>query len=170
MEEYGTSTRVVLRTLSVEDAAATMALIAAGQLDRCLLPWIALMHGGDDPIIISQWREAAQGEPDALLRAQYGALALTFADLGGRASIWKRELEGWNMGESRVINEWRAEGRLAGERLALKRFLQGRFRLPLPGDLQTAIDGQTDLAVLARWIDAAAIVSSLDDFRSAVQQ
>ena len=127
------------------------------------------MHGADNPAIITEWQEVARTQPEPLLRAQYGALAVTFADLVDRASLWKRELEGWNMGESRVINEWRAEGRLAGERQALRRFLQGRFGSPLPVDMQALIDAQSDFEVLARWIDAAAMVSSLDEFCKTIQ-
>jgi hypothetical protein len=174
MEGYGVWARVVLRTLRQESAADTLAAIAAGGLERCVLPWIPLMHGGDDLAIMEQWKHVAATESDRLLRGQCGVLALVFADLAQRQPEWKRALEGWNMGESQVANAWRAEGRAEGEvaasRTHLLRALEVRFGVPVPNDLQAALQTVTDLNDLSRYFDAALTANSLTEFRTAVQR
>src|SRR5262249_38595459 len=81
MPDYGGWARVVLRTLREEVPSATLTAIAASQTERCVLPWISLMHGADDPRIITQWRAVAEMETEGRLRSQYAGLALVFADL-----------------------------------------------------------------------------------------
>ncbi len=178
MEDYGVWQRVVLRTLRSMDAMATLAAIAAGQLDRCVLPWIPLMHGAADPGIIKEWRRVAEAEPDTRLRTQWAGLALVFADLAGRAAEWKKGLEGWNMGESQVVNEWRAEGRTEGRatglleaRLAdLLHVLEVRFSTAVPSEVKTVIEGSTDPDELSRWLDLALTAKSLEEFRAALRR
>jgi hypothetical protein len=87
-------------------------------------------------------------------------------------------LEGWNMRESTVINEWIAEGRTEGraegqreaQRADLLRVLRGRFNAPVPDDVTAAIQAASDLDVLGRWLDIAVRADSLDAFRAAIQQ
>jgi hypothetical protein len=174
MEGYGLWARVVLRTMRLENATDTLAAIAAGGLERCILPWIPLMHGGDAPGIMEQWKQVAVTEPDRLLRGRCGVLALLFADLARRLAEWKRALEGWNMGESQVANAWRAEGRAEGElaasRAHLLRVLELRFGTSIPNDLRAALQGESDLTELARCLDAAVTANALAEFRAAVQR
>jgi hypothetical protein len=169
MEEYELRLRVVPLPLRQQSAAATLAEIAGGRLGLCILPWIPLMHGGGEPAIINQWKQLAAGEADGLLRSQYVGLALVFADLAGQAPEWKRGMEGWNMGESQVVNEWRMEGRVREKRADVLRALELRFRTTVPPDLLAAAQSLTTLDELSRWFDASLTANSLDEFRAAVQ-
>src|SRR6266540_2595323 len=123
------------------------------------------MHGTADPAIISQWKAVADAETEALLRSQYAELALLFADLAGRAKEWKQGFVGWNMGESKVANEWRADA-VRGNVL---RALELRFRAPVPADLAEAVRALTDLRELGRWFDASQTATSIKEFRNAVR-
>lgn len=149
-----------------EDAAATLAGIAGGQIAQCILPFIPLMHGGDEPAIITQWQQVAGAEPDALLRSQLGWLALVFADLARCLAPWKRALMGWNMRQSVVVNEVRAEVL----REKVQRALELRFRTSVPADLAAGLAAITELDELSRWFDASQTANSLDEFRAAVGQ
>ncbi len=71
------------RTLRDEDAATTLDQIATGQCARCVLCWISLMRGGDQPDIIERWKSVAEGEPDHSHRATYAAIVLIFAEQTG---------------------------------------------------------------------------------------
>jgi hypothetical protein len=116
---------------------------------------------------MQRWKAIAAGEPDAAHRAAYGAIATLFGELTGCAAPWQSSLEGWDMRESTIVAEWKAEGEAVGERRALLLFLE-RFGAPVPADLVAAIEAQTDLDVLARWIRAAATAPMLEDFRAVV--
>jgi hypothetical protein len=160
----------VVKTLRAEDAAATLDDIAAGRIARCLLCWISLMSGADEPGTIERWKLVAGAEPDSRLRADYAALALIFAGLAGRKDSWKQALEGWNMLESSVVEEWKAEAEAKAKRDAIRRVLQFRFPDSVPADLETALGGQADLDKLSLWFDASLRVASPDEFRTVMQQ
>ena len=114
---------VVERNLGSESAADLLTAIEAGTRSRCLLPWVALTAGGDAPALIDRWKLAAEAEPNARRRSEFAKLARVFAERAGRKAIWYQKLEGWNVEESTVVNEWiaAAEGRML-LRLAAKRF------------------------------------------------
>jgi hypothetical protein len=164
----------VVATLREEEAAGTLAAIRQGVLDRCVLPWIPLMHGGDQDAILEEWKRLAGEEPDSRFRADYGGLALVFAELADCAAAWRRALEGWNMVESLQVLEWqnqaRAEERLVQLRRTILRALRLRFQREVPPDLATAIERLTDVNELERWFDASLTAASLEAFRAAVQQ
>src|SRR5262245_35200076 len=111
------------RTLREMDAAGTLRRIAAGGLDRCVLPWIPLMRGADEAGTVQEWRRLAEQEPDRRLRSDYGALALIFAELSGRAALWKQGLEGWNTRESQQVLEWQNEARVEAELRTARAYL-----------------------------------------------
>lgn len=183
-----TCLQVVERNLAEEDAAATLTEIAAGRWARCLLPWIPLMRGGAEAAIMGQWKQLAQAEPDDRRRADYGGLALVFAELAARRPAWKQALEGWNVEQSQQVLEWqaeaekrgivkgeakgkaegKAEGKVEGEAKALLRLLERRFSMLVPADLATTIQATRDIAQLDRWFDAAIDVATLDEFRRSV--
>ncbi len=173
-EEYGEWLRVVLRTLRTVDGAATLAGIAAGEIDRCLLPWIALMHGAADPGIIKEWRRLADMEEDSRLRRQFGGLAQVFAELARCAPEWKQGLEGWNVGESQVVNEWRAEGDARGSlrtrRADVLRALEIRMKAPPPPEVVKTVESIDSLDELSRWLDAAIAATSLDEFLATIRR
>jgi hypothetical protein len=168
----GLAFSAVVKTLRQEDAAAALDGIAKGRVARCILSWISLMLGGEGRDTIERWKALAAAEPDRRLRADYGALALTFAALAGRKVQWKQELEGWNMLESSVVDEWKAEGEAKGmakaKREDLMRVLHFRFPALVPTELEAVIQAQTDLETLSHWFEAALRATSLEEFRGVV--
>src|SRR5262249_40431463 len=156
--------QVAVRTLRDEDAALTLDRIASGATARCLFCWISLMQGGGERAIIERWKAMAADEPRSRLRADYGAIATLFAQLTGCVDAWRSGLEGWDMQESTVVAEWKAEGfalgraegitqgraegitqgRAEGERNALLLVLGQKFGSPVPADLEAAIGAQSD--------------------------
>jgi hypothetical protein len=161
--------QILQRTLREEDAATTVAAVAAGQLARCVLPWIPLMRGGAAAGIIEEWKRCAAAEPDNRRLSDYGGLALVFAELSGAHQQWHEALKGWNMRQSQQVLEWQEEARLETLRATLLRLLRLRFKAEVPPDLQTAVHGMSDTGELSQWIDAAATSETLEAFRAAVQ-
>ena len=186
----GARLRLVVRTLREEEAGATLGEIAAGRADRCVLPWVPLLKGAEKAEIITEWRRLAEDDPDPHLRADYGAIALTFADLADRRPAWVTGLEGFNVKESQVlrqlmrevledatkesrqegIREGRQEGLQMGELSRLREdvrlILSVRLPAPTPEDVERAIASAADVSVLTRWLQAAAMATSWEDFRS----
>ena len=64
LDGEGLHLRVTQGTLREEDAAATLARIASGEWERCVLPWLPLMRGGEDRGTIEEWKRLAQAEPN----------------------------------------------------------------------------------------------------------
>jgi hypothetical protein len=159
---------VIERNLADEDARATLAGIAAGSIARALLPWIPLMRDGGEPGIIEHWKELALAEPDSRRRAEYGALALVFAEPVGRRHLWKQALEKWNMTESIQVLEWMAEGELRGKlqvsRTILRELLEDRFGA-LPEALTHRIETTTDPEQLRAAARRVSHLGQLDDLQ-----
>jgi hypothetical protein len=164
----GHTFRVVLRIMSTEDAATTLEEIRNGSIGRCILPWIPLMKGGDTVEIVRQWKELADGEPDVRRRADYGGLALVFAELAGCHALWKEALEDWNMRESQQVMEWQREARQEGRLEMLLQLLQVQFGSTLPESLVAEIRSMEDEQTVSRWLEAALRSPTLDDFRTRV--
>jgi hypothetical protein len=162
----GLRIEVVQRTLREEDAAATLRRIAAGELQRCVLPWIALMRGGGDAGIIEEWRRLASQERNADWRADFGAIALTFAELAKRKGVWQAGLEGWNVQESKFLTDWATQAELKTLRKGLLRALQLRVQDPLPADLVERINRCKKMRDLERWFDLSLTANTLAEFRA----
>jgi hypothetical protein len=154
-------------------AQTVLAGIGAGTISPCLLPWIPLMRGGDEPGNIKRWAELASAEPDERRRGEYGGLALVFAEAAERKEIWKEALKEWNMKVSQQVLEWqaeaRAEGRVEGraeERAeGILRWLNFRFPSSVPEDVAKSVRALRDLEKLKRLLDTAETTPSLDEFR-----
>ena len=165
-----TRLHVVERNLIDEDAAATLAGVADGRLVRAVLPWVPLMRDGGDPGIMARWKELALEEPDGRRRAEYGALALVFAEAAGRLEVWDQALKGWNVIESQQVLEWMAEGKAEGlaegqlreARTLLRDLLTDRFA-PLPEALSQRIEAATDLLRLRAAARQVLRLGRLDD-------
>ena len=156
----GVRLQVVQRTLREEDAVGTMARIALGELERCVLPWVVLMRGAGQASNIREWLRLAAQETDDRWRSVLGALARIFAGLTRHLIAWRHALEGWNMERSEAVLEW--EGNEA--RRLLTGMLRAKFGHPLPPDLKTA------LPLLSReerdqWAVAIATAPTLEAFR-----
>jgi hypothetical protein len=179
VELPGTAVRTALevekKNLVDEDTAATLERIAAWTVDRCVLPWIPLMHGGGTPGIIARWKALAEAEPDAVCRGDWGGLVLVFADAAGTRPQWKRALEDWNVETSQQVLEWQAEarakGRIEGKAEAkaedVVSALRVRFPKKVSKKLHQAIMQSTDLEQLDHWHKLAITAETLDAFRAA---
>jgi hypothetical protein len=173
LEGAGGEFTAIVRSLTGQSARQTLTRIKKGQLSRCVLPWIVLMHGGADSDNVRLWKQTAGPEPDPRKRADYGGLALVFAELAGSREVWQTALEDWNMVESDVVKSWQKkardeghrEGRTEAMRASLSKLLQSRSGQPLP---QEVVDKLTnaDLNTLQNWFDIALNVGSLDEFRT----
>jgi len=157
--------RVVRKCFREEDAAALLARIEKDELGRCLLPWIPLMKGADQSAIIEHWKRCGDLEPDDLRRGRYKNLAMVFADLADRKEIWKQGLEDWNVKQSTVANEWRAEA----HQKDILRLLNIRFHVRSPEIVERVTETQ-DIDQLLRWFDLAATANSLADFQAAMDE
>jgi hypothetical protein len=170
-----TGLEIVERNLCDEDAATLLDAIAGGSASPCLLPWIPLMHGGEEAGIIQRWIELATQEANSRLRGDYGGLALVFAEAAKRLPVWKEALKEWNVIESQQVQEWmamgeikgEARGEIKGEITALLEVLAARFPPATPADLVTAIRGSTDRDQVLAWLRSAGTADSLDAFRRA---
>ncbi len=159
---------IVQRTLREESAAATLADIVGGRTTRWLLPWIPLMQGGGRAAIIEEWKRAAAAEPDAEARATLGGLALVFAELAKRAPVWQAGLRGWNVQTSRIVEEWREEGRVEGQlamaRETLRAQLAERFGR-VPKAWERRIQAATDLDRLKEALRRVVHIQTLDELQ-----
>jgi len=161
----------VERNLERELADEVLGGIEAGRWSRCLLPWVALMSGGDAPTLVDRWKRLAEAEPDSRRRADYGGLAQVFADRVGRKVLWHEKLQGWNMTESSVVNAWIAEGKAEGvaegeargSRAFLVRIGAKKFGHNPTVEQRNALDAITDLVVLARLGERVLDVGSWDE-------
>ena len=175
---FGTELTVLERNLASENADELLAGIEAGRWSRCVLPWVPLMTGGADPGIIERWKALAVAESDSRRRADFAGLARIFASAAGREAVWDAALEGWNVIESKVVNEWIAMGRAEGEargeakgRIAqavalLISILEAKYGR-IASDLESQIRGTSDLSKLETWVSLAAITATLDEFHRA---
>jgi hypothetical protein len=166
--DLGTSLRNPDRDMASRQAAKELARIAAGEVGKVALPLIPLMQGGGEDDNIRQWVEIASAEPDAKKRADYGGLALVFAEAANSATAWKKALEGWNVIQSQQVLEWQAqarkEGRDEGRKEALLDLLQDKFGA-VPGEVAAAVRSEADQGKLRRWSTIAGRVDSLEQFR-----
>jgi hypothetical protein len=170
----GTRVEPLVINLRQEEAAATLADIAAGRTGRCLLVWVPLMAGGGQPALIEEWKRLVLVEPKQELRAQYRSLALVFAELTREQVNWQQALEGWEMLESQTIRGWKREGELKGNieraRAYLLELIRGRFQDPVPEPVRLAVEGTNDLDSLDRWFKVAVRADSLAAFLTAMKE
>jgi len=170
------------RNLERESADETLAGIESSRWSRCVLPWIPLMAGADNPDTVDRWKRLAESEPNSRLKAEYGAIAKQFAARVKRNELWNKKLEGWNVEESTVANEWialgeargvalgeargvalgEAHGRLEGVRLLFRDLGTERFGSPTPS-IESAIVAITDVNRLTKLVKQVSNAVSWDD-------
>jgi len=155
-----------VRNLVTFDATGALAKIQAGQIARCVLPWVPLMAGADGEGIITEWKRLAAQEPNDRQRLLYAGLALIFADKARRRAIWERALEGWNVKEASIIDEWQEEARAEAHRNDLLRLLRSKFGGALNPELIQAIQKQQTARELSHWFDIALAAGSLEQFEA----
>jgi hypothetical protein len=157
-------------SLGNESAADTLALIEAGEVALCVLPWVVLMRGGGESELIERWKGLAGREPDVERRAAYRAFALVFAELIPELVNWQHGLEGWEVRESQYLKSFEDRGEVKRARADLLRVLRSRLGTPAPEPIRLAIEGTNDLGILDRWFDAALAATSWDEFQALMKQ
>jgi hypothetical protein len=114
----------------------------------------------------------AQAESDSHLRADYGGLALVFAELTPSRQQWQQALQGWNVVESQQVLEWmaqgeakgRAEGALQTRRDDLQTLLEDKFG-PLSPAMIQQIEAVNDLDRLKAAIRQVSQIENLTDLQ-----
>jgi hypothetical protein len=153
--------------LEDRDAESILAEVEAGRAPLEVLAFISLMKKGGDDGIIRRWLEVVGKEPSRERRGNLTLVAV-FAERTGCTVAWKKALEGFEVIESTIVNEWKAAAARKSE-LRVKAEMLLRLVKKLPGDapeeLNRAIRDCEDLARLDSWVDAGFEASSLDDFR-----
>jgi hypothetical protein len=167
-----TQLTAVERNLATENAEDNLRKIEQGELGRSILPWLALMSGGGTATIIERWKRLAEQEPSSRRRAELAGLALVFAEAADCLEKWEEQLKGWNMRESVVVNNWRAEGRgegrvegrVEGRAETLLELLQEKFG-EVPESTASAIRSCTEIPKLRQWMSFAVHCATLQAFR-----
>jgi hypothetical protein len=157
---FGTRHAPLVWNVNEDGASATLEAVARGELSWGMLFWVPLMAEGQQDAVIARWREVVlQVVPDRRTRGNLAGIALVFAELVGRRPAWRRGLEGFEMTESQVVNEWisqgKAEGNLERQRQNLLELLEGHFPGAVPSDVVQLIQQQDSLELLHDWFKAA---------------
>jgi hypothetical protein len=149
--------------LAGESAQRLLRQVKAWRIPRLALTFVPLMQGGCEEGIIRQWLELARQESDQQKQQALG-LALVFAEKAGCADAWRNALEGFNVTESKIVQEWTARARAEGNVEMLREVLKAKFGA-LPADLEAALQRTSDLSALQRWAGLAVRARSLAAFR-----
>ncbi len=173
---------VAERNLARESADDTLRRVEAGELTRGVLPWVPLMTGAEGGMITDRWKRLAEAEPVSRRRAELAGLALVFATAAKRRPEWELALEGWNMIECSIMDDWiakgremgiaqgKVEGRTEGEAMGLAEslttILTQKFSA-IPADLADVIRAATDLAKLRQWVGFAVKADTIEALRAA---
>jgi len=170
----GTRVEPLVINLRLENAAATLADIAAERTGLCILVWIPLMAGGGEPAVIEEWKRLVLTEPSQDKRALYRSMALVFAELTREQVNWQQALEGWEMLESKVIGTWKRQGELKGtvesKRAYLLDVVRVRLQDPVPETIRLAVEGTNSPEILDRWFQAALRADSLAALLAAMKE
>jgi hypothetical protein len=172
---FGTRHAPLIWNVSDDSAAVTLSAVATGELPWGMLFWVPLMAAGRDAAVIARWREVvAEVVADRRTRGNLAGIALVFAELVGRRIEWTRGLEGFEMTESQVVNEWiskgEAQGKLSTQRQVLLELLEGRFPGAVPDDVVRLIQHQEGLELLHDWFKAAVRAYSFEQFLAVLKK
>jgi hypothetical protein len=166
---FGTRHAPLVWNVAEDSAPATLEAVAKGALSWGMLFWVALMAEGERDAVIARWREVVvQVVPDRRTRGNLAGIALVFAELVGRRAAWRRGLEGFEMTESQVVNEWisqgKAEGTLEERRRNLLRVLTVRFPGAVTDEIVRLVNQQDSLPMLDDWSLAALRAYTFEQF------
>ncbi len=97
-----------------------------------------------------------------------------FAELVGRRVEWNRGLEGFEMTESQVVNDWisqgEAKGKLTERRQKLLEALSLRFPSSTLDDVVRIINEQESLTLLDDWFRAALRADTFEQFMAVLKR
>jgi hypothetical protein len=162
---FGTRHAPLVWNVADDNAPATLEAVASGTVSWGMLFWAPLMAEGQQEVVIARWREVVvQVVPDARARGNLAGIALVLAELVGRRAEWQRGLEGFEMTESQVVNEWISQGMLKEGRRNLLEVLEARFPRAVPNDVVQLIQQQDSLDLLHDWLKAAVRAPTFEQF------
>lgn len=172
---FGTRHAPLVWDVGDDAAAAALDAVGAGGASWGLLFWVPLMAGGRDEGVVARWKDVvARVVPDRRTRGNLAGIALVFAELVGRRAEWVRGLEGSEMTESQIVNEWisqgEARGKLTERRQNLLKLLNKRFPGAVPDDVTKLVNEQESLELLGHWFDAAAEAYTFQQFLAVLKQ
>lgn len=136
---------------------------------------VPLMAGGRDAALVARWRElVAQAIPERRMRGNAAGIALVLAGLVGRRVEWDRGLEGFEMTESQVVNEWIGRGATKGALLNQRKNLLEALALRLPGatpdEVVRLINEQDNMELLNDWLRAALRAYTFEQFMDVLKR
>lgn len=153
------------------DAAPLLASIERGGRPRGLLPWVPLMRDGDAPDTMGRWRAAAEAEPNARRRAEYGGLALVFAEAADRRPAWTNALEGFAVRQSQTVLDWiaeaKAEAKWEERQRAIIELFEDKFGA-MSSELSQRISTELKIDRLRAWLRALASAPTAEAFVAAM--
>jgi hypothetical protein len=172
---FGTRHAPLVWNVAADNALTTVEAVAGGQASWGLLFWVPLMAGGAEEAVIGRWKDVVTATvPDRRVRGNLAGVALVFAELVGRRVEWKRGLEGFEMTESQVVNEWINQGMAAGTlreaRRKLLQLLTARFPGAVPDEVVRLINEQDSLPLLDDWFQAALRAFTVEQFLDALKR
>ncbi|MGL4553129.1 MAG: hypothetical protein ACRC33_18340 [Gemmataceae bacterium] len=112
--------------------------------------------------------------PDRKRRADLIEAVQMFSELARNIRTWRPVLEGWDVGESQILNPWRAEAAaratLRTKRQYILGLLDARFPGKSPAEVRQSIEQQDSNEVLDDWFRSLAEASTIDDFLRALRR
>jgi len=154
--------------LELHDAANTLRRIGLGELGRCVLPWVPLMAGAASTDVADERARQTRAVLDTERQKEYAGLASVFATWKGHQPTWEPVLKEWGMEKISIVEEWKDKARVEAKRADIQRVLRARFQMEPPEDVRRVIEAAADLNLLDRWIDAAAVIPTMQAFREAI--
>jgi hypothetical protein len=130
-QPFGVRCKFWVRNAREEKADLTLELIADGKVALCILVWVPVMAGGDDPRVLKRWQEVALLQTEPHLLADYVVLALVFAELVGRKPAWAAALKEFNVNDSVFLQEIEDKGLAKGTLVGKIQMCQEMLKHPV---------------------------------------
>jgi hypothetical protein len=171
----GTRHQALVWNVEEDDAIRSLQEVSVGQSSWGMLFWVPLMADGGEEAVIARWKEVvADKVPDRRTSGNLASIALMFAELAGCKLAWSRELEGFDMTESQVVNGWISQGDARGElrtqRQNLLDVLEGRFPGAAPSEVVKLIQQQESIELLHDWSHEALRASTFEHFMAVLRR
>jgi hypothetical protein len=168
---FGTRHAPLVWNVCDDGASAALDAVTSGTAPWGLLFWVPLMAGADSDALVHRWREVTLARVESRrTRGDMAGVALVFAELIDRRPLWARNLEGFDVTESVVVNEWMAAGRVSERRENLLIVLDGRFPGAVPDEVRRLIETQESMPMLHDWLRAASRANSFADFLAVLKR
>lgn len=168
---FGTRHAPLVWNVCDDDATAALDAVTSGAAPWGLLFWVPLMAGADSDALVARWREVTTARvPARGTRGDMAGVALVLAELIDRRPLWARNLEGFDVTESVVVNEWMEKGAFGKSKRYLIQLLDRRFPGAMPDEVRRLIQTQDSPELIDSWFEAAADAHSFADFLAVLKR